>query len=262
MTTRKRIAKAVADVTGSVSARGPWGDFPAVNILASLGDMRLHPRYEAAKNGDAAAAYEIVRQIEARATRSWAESVRTMLAGARPALVPVQGKPTEDRPRVNALPIMFAQVLGSLLGLPVDQGIIKTSAFRRTDGKGWERLALPPVFAGQLTQPSRGALIVDDALTQGGTLASLRGWLEGQGAHVSAAVALTGKPNSATLAIQPTTLKAVRGRYAKIENWWIGIFGYGFESLTESEAQYLLKHGAHADAVRNRIAQIRRQAHQ
>ena len=264
VTTQKRSANTVADVTARAraSARGPWGDFPAVNILASLGDMRLHPRYEAAKNGDAAAAYEIVRQIEARATRPWAESVRAMLGGARPALVPVQGKPTEDRPHGNALPSALAQVLGSLLGLPVDAGIIKTSAFRRTDGKGWERLALPPVFAGQLAQPSRGALIVDDALTQGGTLASLRGWLEGQGAHVSAAVALTGKPISATLAIQPATLKAVRGRYAKIENWWIGTFGYGFDRLTESEAQYLLKHGANADAARNRIAQSRLQAHQ
>ena len=262
MTTRKRIAKAVADVTGSASARGPWGDFPAVNILASLGDMRLHPRCEAAKNGDAAAAYEIVRQIEARATRSWAESVRTMLGGARPARVPVQGINTLERPRVNLLPGALATVLGATLELPVDREIFKVSTFSRTDFKGWPRIALPPKFTGQLVQPARGALMVDDAITQGGTLASLRAWLEAQGAHVAGAVALTGNPNSATLALQSDTLKALRGRYAKIENWWIATLGYGFDRLTESEAQYLLKHGTGPDAVRNRISQSRRQAGQ
>ena len=222
--------------------------------------MRLHPRYEAAKAGDAAAAYDIIRQVEARALQPWADSVRAMLGGARPALVPVQGANTPDQPRINLLPVTFAEVLGELLALPVDTGIFKVSTFKRTAADGWGRLALPPRFAGRLSEPARGALMVDDAITQGGTQASLRGLLEGQGAHVCGAVALTGKPISATLAIQSATLNDVRGRYAKLEDWWIATLGYGFDRLTESEGQYLLKYGKGPDAVRNRISQIRREA--
>ena len=261
----QRIAQVVNDIIPSAEARAAagraaWGDFPRVNILAALGDLRKHPRYAEAKAGDYTAAYDIVRDIEARAERPWAQVLREQLGEARPVLVPVHAREAPDARLGNALPSALAMVLGATLDLPVDRNVVQMAAMKRTGADGWSRLALPPGYAGQLAAPARGALIIDDTLTQGGTLASLRGWLESQGAHVHGAVTLTGKQYSATLSIQPDTLTALRGRYAAIENWWIATFGYGFDRLTESEGRYLVKSGATADQVRSRIAASRQAA--
>ena len=262
---RQRIAQVVNDIIPSAEARAAagraaWGDFPRVNILAALGDLRKHPRYAEAKVGDYTAAYDIVRDIEARAERPWTQVLREQLGEARPVLVPVHAREAPDARLGNALPSALAMVLGAALDLPVDRHVVQMAAMKRTGADGWSRLALPPGYAGQLAAPARGALIIDDTLTQGGTLASLRGWLASQGAHVHGAVTLTGKQYSATLSIQPDTLTALRGRYAAIENWWIATFGYGFDRLTESEGRYLVKSGATADQVRSRIAASRQAA--
>lgn len=68
------IADTEKEVVTHVEARAAagrmaWGDFSAVNILGVLGDTRAQPCYPVAKAGDAVAACEIIREIEARATR-------------------------------------------------------------------------------------------------------------------------------------------------------------------------------------------------
>ena len=260
MGTRERIGKAVQEAVSSANARAAWGNFPPVNILAELGDLRKHPRYGEAKGGNVNAAYQIIKSIEDRAGGKWIDSIRAMLGDSRPVLVPVHAREQSDLPLGNAIPGTLAVILGQALGLRVDTRVVQISIVKRTGADGWTRLALPPGFAGKLDTPSLGALMVDDTLTQGGTLANQRGWLEAQGAHVIGAVTLTGKQYFATLRIQTSTLKDLRGLYATIEDWWIALRGYGFDRFTESEARYLIKSGKTADEVRNIIIARRQEA--
>jgi hypothetical protein len=96
-------------------------------------------------------------------------------------------------------------------------------------------------------------LIVDDFIGQGGTMANLRGYLLDQGAYVVSAVALTGKPHSAKVGLTPAQLGSLRAKHGELEEWWRDRFGFGFDSLTESEARYL-ERTQDADTIRNRIA--------
>jgi hypoxanthine-guanine phosphoribosyltransferase len=101
-------------------------------------------------------------------------------------------------------------------------------------------------------------ILVDDFVGMGGTFASLRGLIEAKGGQVIHAQALTGKPRSAKLALQPATLQALREKHGHIEPWWRTEVGYGFDALTESEALYLLRIGQ-ADTIRRRLVEAKPQ---
>jgi hypothetical protein len=64
----------------------------------------------------------------------------------------------------------------------------------------------------------------------------LRGFIEAKGSQVVHARALTGKPRSAKLRLQPKTLQALREKHGQIEPWWKAEVSCGFDAVTESEA--------------------------
>lgn len=114
--------------------------------------------------------------------------------------------------------------------------------------------AIPEVFADGPVQPGREYVLVDDFVGMGGTLANMKGYVESRGGRVLAAVALTGKPHSAKLALTQERLDELRNRHGtELENWWLARFAHAFDALTESEARYLAR-TADADTVRSRIA--------
>lgn len=124
-----------------------------------------------------------------------------------------------------------------------------------TGADGFHRLAFPPVFEGKV-EPLEYVL-VDDFVGQGGTLANLRGYVETHGGRTAAAIALCGKAYSARLQPSKETLERLRQKHGRqLEEWWIATFGYGFESLTESEARYLTR-SPDADTIRARLAAAR-----
>ena len=168
-------------------------------------------------------------------------------------MVPVHA--LEDQ-GINRIPAAFAELLAEQLGLEVETRIIQANVVNHTGASGWERMARPPLFAGDV-QPGRNYLIVDDFVGQGGTLANLRGHLIAGGGAVLGAATLTGKGYSATLDMQPGILVALRAKHGQeLENWWKQSFGYGFDRLTESEGRYLLR-AEDADTVRTRILAAR-----
>jgi len=65
-------------------------------------------------------------------------------------------------------------------------------------------------------------------------------------------VALTGKQYGSKLSLSDETLSAVRSRLSDGEDAFRRAVGYGFDSLTESEARYLARR-PDVDAVRERI---------
>lgn len=66
------------------------------------------------------------------------------------------------------------------LGLEVEYRIGQIDKVSRTNTGADHRLAFNPAFSGEVVQ-GQEYLIVDDNLTMGGTIASLRGYVENRG---------------------------------------------------------------------------------
>ncbi|GAB4591925.1 hypothetical protein ETAR_15280 [Edwardsiella tarda] len=232
--------------------RPPWPeDFPDVVIHARLGGATGHPDYTAAKNGDKDAAYRLVADVLNKAA---IDDIRGIIGNHRVVLTAVHAEEASGR---NKIPLAMAEVLGKILHQEVDSGIVQTVRVGRSGMDGFARLANQPSFAGEVRRDAH-YFILDDTLTQGGTLAGLRGYIEAQGGQVIGASALTGKMYSAKMALSASTLSRLRAHFggSNLEAWWKQQFGYGFDGLTESEAQYLLRAGD-ANAIRDRVLAAR-----
>ena len=228
--------------------RSPWGkDFPEVILHGRLADATGHPDYAAAKGGDDAAARRLVSDVLSP------DAIRQLkkVIGNREAIA--LGVHAEEAVSRNAIPQAMADVLGKVLGIEVSVDIVQAAKVGRTAQDGFGRLANQPSFDG-VVRTDKPYLIMDDTLTQGGTLANLKGYIENRGGEVLAATALTGKQYSAKIAIDSSTLEQLRDQYdgTGLEAWWHNRFGYGFDSLTESEGRYLLR-AKDADKVRDRV---------
>ncbi|WP_257621299.1 LPD38 domain-containing protein [Aeromonas hydrophila] len=228
--------------------RSPWGkDFPEVILHGRLADATGHPDYAAAKGGDDAAARRLVSDVLSPDAIKQLKKV----IGNREAIA--LGVHAEEAVSRNAIPQAMADVLGKVLGIEVSVDIVQAAKVGRTAQDGFGRLANQPSFDG-VVRTDKPYLIMDDTLTQGGTLANLKGYIENRGGEVLAATALTGKQYSAKIAIDSSTLEQLRDQYdgTGLEAWWHNRFGYGFDSLTESEGRYLLR-AKDADKVRDRV---------
>ncbi len=226
-------------------------DFPDVVLHARLGDATSHRDYEAAKAGDKDAAYRLVSDV---LTKDAVDKIRNIIGNREVLLAAVHAEEASGR---NKIPQAMADVLGKVLHQEVATGIVQTKRVGRTGQDGFGRLANQPEFSGNV-RSDLPYFILDDTLTQGGTLAGLKGYIESHGGRVIGASALTGKQYSAKMAPSPQTLSQLREHFGgtSLENWWKQQHGYGFDGLTESEANYLFRAG-NADKIRDRILAAR-----
>jgi hypothetical protein len=186
--------------------RAEWGTFPDVLIHATESAVKKHPFYAAAKAGDASAAIEL---IEDTINLDQVAALATMFDGQTPTLVSAHAY---EREGVNAIPEVFADALGQMLGWPVDTDIVQSNIVGHTGAGGFERLARQASFEGNVA-PGVSCVLVDDFVGMGGTLANLRGYIHAKGGNVIAAVALTGRSDSAELAPRPEQLRTLRDRH-------------------------------------------------
>ena len=228
----------------------PWNDFPDVLIVADETAVKRHGEYGQAKAGNVNEAAAAAKRLAADfVTSNSLQEIRKLpMEGA--ALVPVHALETGG---LNRIPGAFAELLSEKLGLEVEMSIIQANIVNHTGASGWERLARPPLFSGNVVG-NKPYVLVDDFVGQGGTLANLRGYIRSKGGLVRGAVTLTGRPYSAKLALQPGTLDGLRAKHGReIETWWRDRIGYGFECLTESEARYLVR-AEDADTIRAKLS--------
>ena len=240
------------DVHFSLVPRSGWrNDFPDVVIHGRLGDATAHPDYEAAKGGDDAAARRLVADVM---TRKSVHKLRGLVDGRKAILAAVHAEEAVSR---NAIPQAMADILGKALGLEVDPALVQSAKVGRTAQDGFGRLTNQPAFEGPV-RTDLPYILLDDTLTQGGTLANLKGYIEDHGGTVIGASALTGKQYSAKIAVAAETLRKLRDHFegTDLENWWNEQHGYGFDKLTESEANYLIR-AADADKIRARVLAAR-----
>ena len=216
-------------------------------IHAGESIVKKHPRYHAAKSGDADAAKDLLRDT---INDEQVEVLRRFLTGITPILVSVHAYESEG---VNAIPEAFADELSIRLGLETERSVVQTNVVSHTGADGFCRLARQPIFDGEIV-PGAEYVLVDDFVGQGGTLANLRGFIISKGGIVAIAVTLTGKPHSAKLTLEKVQLEELRNKHGKeFEMWWQERFGYSFDCLTQSEARYLTR-SPDVETIRNRIA--------
>lgn len=217
---------------------------PRAIIGDTLGALAKHPDYQAAKAGDEDAAMRVAADIVNAELVSKLQGVQ---ADA------VLGVMVDEAGGVNMVPTAAAAQLASSLGLPMGHGVYKSAGAKRTTLLGLERVFSRPTFAGSVPAGTR-FIVLDDTLTQGGTIAAMAEHLHAQGAEVAAVVALTGKNYSSQLAPSESTIARLRAQLGDVENDFEQATGRRFADLTESEARYLANYRPQ-EAVRARIAQ-------
>ena len=231
--------------------RAPWAAFPDVVIVAEQTAVKKHPDYEQAKHGNVQDAAPAAKRLSVSmlAPDSMQRIATLLRHDAR--IVPVHALEGQG---FNRIPAAFAEMLGESLSADVETGIIQINVVNHTGASGWQRLASPPLFEGAV-EVGAAYLIVDDFVGQGSTLANLRGHIVRHGGDVIGAACLTGRADSARLALTDGTLDELRSKHGPdLEAWWRETFGYDFACLTESEARYLVR-VENADTVRTRLAE-------
>jgi hypoxanthine-guanine phosphoribosyltransferase len=234
--------------------RIPWTTASTdVDIVADTALVQGHPAYRSAKQGDLDAALQLVSDV---VSDDQIARLREKYAASRPLLTGVHAV---EGVSVNVIPQAMVAWLARQIGLEMENSLVQANRVGHTKASGWHRLAHQARFDGEV-QAGRAYLLMDDFIGQGGTLANLRAFIEARGGRVVGAMALTGKAYSSRLALTVETLNALRAKHGDLESWWRERFGFGFESLTESEARYLLR-AEDADTIRNRLAAAEQESH-
>lgn len=230
--------------------RAPWNDFPPVVRNGDLKELEKEPEYRDAKGGDHLAAWAMVERLVRPET---VEAVRSMV-GDRPAkIVPVLARESTGN---NKIPLAVAEVLGEQLGLEVEYNIVQAEKVARTNKGADHRLAMNAVFDGEV-EPGQPYVLVDDTLSMGGTISSLRGYIENRGGQVLGAAVMTAHPGALDLAVKPKMLADIERKHGQAMNaYWQEEFGHGIDQLTQGEAGHLRKTPT-VDAIRDRIAAAR-----
>ncbi|WP_404377805.1 LPD38 domain-containing protein [Vreelandella aquamarina] len=230
--------------------RSSMSNFPDAIIQAGLGVERESDNYQLAKAGDVEAAQRYVEQV---VNSDAVQAIYNQLQGRSPIVTPVRAQEEAGR---NKIPSAYASLLSEALDLPLDNSIVQANRPQRTSKDGLGRLFAQPIFEGEV-QRGRDYLIVDDTLTQGGTFAALKGYIEQNGGNVILASALTGKQYSAKLSPEPALLADVRTKFGDIETDFTETLGYGYDQLTQSEARYISRLTTKAEEFRDFVTQGR-----
>jgi len=235
------------------SVRNAWGDFPEVVLLSKLGSAKNHQGYEAAKGGDMDAALDVVNSI---ITEEKIEEIHRILQGRKPILAPVIA---DELSGENKLPIAYASILSEKLGLQVDNGIVQIVRAYHTDAGAFHRIAINPIFEGEIVE-DQDYLIIDDTLAMGGTVTSLKGYIEINGGRVILASTLTGYPAAANIVVKENMIQSLRDKHGdELEEYLKKELEYGIEKLTQGEAGHI-KATPSVDELRKRIVEAKREA--
>ena len=220
--------------------------FPAVCGHTSILFLKSRDEFPSAKRGDSAAAARVVAQC-VKPQRLTA--LRRHYPKAE--LLPV----VTD----NQLPIALAQSVG----LKVCRNIHKSGGCQRKKMNAMERLLFRPVFTGAVKRKT-SYIIVDDIVTQGGTVSALRKHIVKGGGRVVAVIALAYAPGSERLSPTAENIRllenkfgqkaicAVLQKYCSLAN---------LRELTNQQIRYLLRFNdifGIVKKIKNTLLQINR----
>lgn len=239
------VANMVKDM---LPLRSDWPiDFPNVAVHTTEKARNAHQDFAAAKSGEEAAAD---RLIAALVDEKSIAQLAVDIGDRCPVLVPVRAIEADG---INEIPEAMAEALSIRLSLDYQTHVLQSNIVRHTKATAAQRINNQAIFEGDV-ESGLDYYLIDDHLGLGGTLASLKGFLESEGGRVIGATVLTSSRNNTILSLNGKTLGALRTKYGpELEKWWQDRFGHGFQQLTEPEAQWLIR-GTDADGVRKKLA--------
>lgn len=233
-------------------ANVPYENFPNVIVNTTINKMKMHPSYIAAKNGDIAAALSLVQDL------SNVDKLKKMAAAyPNSIIVPVHELIFENG-RFNSIPLAYANYISHITGLPVCNDIIQITKASHTNKDALYRLLYRSKFSGNV-EANKNYIIVDDVITQGGTVSELRSYIENSGGKVVCVSTLSFSRFSNVLGIKKDTISEIERKFSRDETEkLIREFGIGekLEHLTNAEGKYILSY-ASIDRIRERIFEIR-----
>ena len=233
-----------------IGERAPWGDFPPVIRNGDLHASKKEPEYQAAKAGNMPAAINLVERL---LTDDTVEKIRRRIRGSKPLVLPVLAVEPSGN---NKIPLAMAKVIAKRLNLKVESNIVQSERVGRTGTDANHRLAFNPSFEGEV-KTGQAYLIIDDTLLMGGTIASLRGYIENRGGRVVGASVMDAQEGAVNIAVKPKMLAAIENKHGPSMNqFWQENFGYGIDKLTQSEAGHL-RRAASVDEIRDRLVKAR-----
>ena len=237
----------------AAAERASWKNFPKVIRNDDLGTLSKLPGYNAAKQGDPDRALELVLSTLHDKTLN---EITVTIGSQQPKVLPVL---SIEETGYNKLPLALAEIISHSLDFEVEIDIIQVNKVLRTNSNADHRLTFNPKFSGEVTQ-NQTYFIVDDTLTMGGTIASLRGYIENRGGIAIGAMVLTAHKDALEIAIKPDMIRKIENKHGRAMNHFFEeTFGYGIDKLTQGEAGHV-RAAASVDQLRSRILEARRKA--
>ncbi|GHT00373.1 hypothetical protein AGMMS50276_25990 [Synergistales bacterium] len=230
-------------------------DFPLIVALSHTWEMQESPDYRAAKSGDREAGARLILDVTQGETQQ--EMLRKLGEDYPDAIVvPIHAEEMNGR---NQIPSLLVEYIGDMTGLEIDDSIVQSDRIGRTDSSAWDRMANRPSFDGSV-QFGRKYILVDDVITQGGTLSELRRYIEANGGEVVQMVTIGAARNSTIMALTEKNKRKLERQYGREAlqafSKEVGLYGGNYEAFTNSEARQLLEAGS-LDEARNRILEAR-----
>ncbi|MCG7853695.1 MAG: strawberry notch family protein, partial [Methanosarcinaceae archaeon] len=245
-----------APVATQTTGTGPrsWAkEFPKVIAHTNAQKITSHPDHQAAKEGSINAAIRLVGDL-------FDVSRAKALGERHPGAILVAVHSQEEAGK-NKIPIAFAEAISAETGLEVDTEIVQTNVTGHTAKKGLQRLLARAIFDGKV-EPGRDYIILDDVITQGGTISELKQYIEANGGIVVEVTALACAQFSSIVAINPETVQKLISKYGRTELENIlkeNRIPPLIEALTQSEARLIAQYKG-SDSLRSAIAAERQEA--
>ena len=218
--------------------RTAWAAETAKSVQHStVNAMRAQPGYDAAKAGDFIAGVRVARaMIKPKLIAKLKDSLP---ADAKVIVVPVRSLEASGE---NAIPSGMADVIADMAGWEQSDDIFQINKVEHTGKSALERLKSQAAYDGPV---EKGALylIVDDVVTQGGTLANLKGMIEAGGGKVIGIHTIGAAQFSTNLKVGQETIEKLKKNYGQnLDPVLSYIYGgkINVEHITESEARTFL----------------------
>ena len=253
----KRDINTLVDSRHSVSIVKPWPkDFPNATLMTTRTALmaKHEDLFRKAKAGDGNAAMELIDALMSDKKR---RDKVLQLKKDFPDVAVAAAVHAEEETGRNALPRMFAKYIADTLGIKADDTIVQSVRAGHTGKDAWYRLTHRAQFDGEV-EAGKEYILVDDHITQGGTINELRSYIENEGGKVVAVVALTSSKGSSILSPRKETIDELKQRYPDIDQLLrdADIAG-SVDAITNSEAEYIKTFSP--DTFRNRVAEAKRE---
>jgi hypothetical protein len=233
----------VAQILAGVTMRVPWnGELPPILVNAPWDcegkGLADHPAYWPAKRKrDAKAAVEL---CEAIVLEEHLETLYDLTFGLEPLVV--APTPTLHETQ-NALARAFAGWLSVKMNWRLERNIYQAKTISRDfNTNGWFRIVNEPEFYGQV-EVGRPYIIADDVCAMGGTLASLRGYIETNGGKVLGMTVLaSGDGGNVQISLVGNTFAGLTSKWeGRLFAEYPREIGHALECVTEPEGRFLLR---------------------